>query len=77
MPSKKADAADDAGRDSKVRRLGIELDDSITAEIAEFTATRPYLREVAVRDAIREAAREAAEAAVKGRVAEIMAGLLK
>ena len=76
MPKKKA-ATDDPGHVSKVRRLGIELSDGVTAEIAAFTATRPYLRETAVRDAIRDEAREAAESAVSGHVAEIIAEKLK
>lgn len=68
---------DDPGTVSKVRRLGIELPDSVTAEIAEYVAGKPFLREIAVRDAVREAARKAAEAATVGKVAEIMAELLK
>jgi len=76
MPKKKA-ATDDPGAVSKVRRLGIELPDSLTAEISEYTAGKPFLREIAVRDAVRETARKAAEAATVGKVAEIMAELLK
>lgn len=77
MPKKKAVADDDAGTVTKVRRLGIELPDSVTAEIAEFVATRPFLRESAVRDAVREAARIAAEEATVGKVADLMSGLLR
>ena len=76
MPKKKA-ATDDPGHVSKVRRLGIELPDSLTAEIAEYVAGKPFLREIAVRDAVRERARKAAEAATVGKVAEIMSELLK
>lgn len=76
MPKKKA-VADDPGAVSKVRRLGIELPDELTAEIAEYVAGKPFLREIAVRDAVRERARKAAEAATVGKVAEIMAELLK
>lgn len=76
MPKKKAATEDDAGTVSKVRRLGIELPDALTAEIAEYTAGKPFLREIAVRDAVRETARKAAEAATVGKVAEIMAELL-
>ena len=73
---KSTETPDDPGAVTKVRRLGIELPDSVTAEIADV-AGKPFLREIAVRDAVREAARKSAEAATVGKVAEIMAELLK
>lgn len=76
MSKGKKTAGDDAGTVSKIRRLGIELPDSLTAEIAEYVAGKPFLRELAVRDAVREEARKAAEDATVGKVAEIMARLL-
>ena len=76
-PKKAAATADDAGTVSKVRRIGVELPDELTAEIADYVAGKPFLREVAVRDAVRERAREAAEFATVGKVADIMAELLK
>lgn len=75
--NKSTETPDDPGAVTKVRRLGIELPDSVTAEIAEYVAGKPFLREIAVRDAVREAARRSAEAATVGKVAEIMAELLK
>lgn len=68
---------DDPGKVTSVRRIGVELPDSLTAEITEYVAGKPFLREIAVRDAVRETARKAAEAATVGKVAEIMAELLK
>jgi len=69
---------DDPGKVTSVRRIGVELPDALTAEIAEYVAGKPFLlREIAVRDAVRETARNAAEAATVGKVAEIMAELLK
>ena len=77
MGRKKAADADDAGAVTKVRRLGIELPDSVTAEIAEYVAGKPMIREIAVRDAVRDAARAAAEDATVGKVAQIVSEALK
>ena len=78
MGRKKSTASpDDPGTVSKVRRLGIELPDSVTAEIAEYCAGKPMIREIAVRDAVRDAARAAAEDATVGKVAQIVSEALK
>ena len=74
MPKKKA--ADD-GTTPKPRRIGIELADALTEEIADYCAARPFLKESVVKDSVRERARIAAEAATVGKVNEIMAELLK
>jgi hypothetical protein len=73
---RKQKSPDDPGKVTTVRRIGVELPDSVTAEIAEYVAGKPFLRETAVRDAVREAARTAAEEATVGNVAAIMARLL-
>lgn len=73
----KAEANEDAGTTPKPRRIGIELSDSITEEVAAFCAGRAWVKEGQVKDMLREVAREAAEAAVAGKVAEILAEKLK
>lgn len=74
---KKEKPADDAGTTPKPRRIGLELPDSLTEEIADYCSARPFVKEPWVKDAVRQAARNAAEAATVGRVADIMAELLK
>ena len=70
-------AVDDAGATPKPRRIGVEMPDALTEEVAAYCASRPALKESFVKDAVREAARAAAEAATVGRVAQIVAELLK
>lgn len=77
MARKKADAADDAGSTPKPRRIGVEMPDTLTEEIALYCSERPFLKEGVVKDQVREVARIAAEGATVGKVADIMAGLLK
>ena len=77
MGRKKSEVNEDAGATPKPRRIGIELADALTEEIADYCASRPFLKEHVVKDQVREAARRAAEAATVGKVAEIMAELLK
>ena len=72
MPKKKA--ADD-GATPKPRRIGVELSDAVTEEVAAFCAHRPHLKEPWVKNAVREAARTAAEAATLGQVASIVRAL--
>ncbi len=52
MPKKKA--ADD-GTTPKPRRIGIELADALTEEIADYCAARPFLKESVVKDSVRSA----------------------
>ena len=73
MPKKKA--AED-GATPKPRRIGVEMPDVLTEEVASYCASRPALKESFVKDAVREAARAAAEEATVGKVAAIMARLL-
>lgn len=75
MGRKKAEVEE--GATPKPRRIGIELADALTEEIADYCASRPFLKEHVVKDQVRETARAAAEAATLGQVAAIMAGLLK
>ncbi len=69
MPKKKA--ADD-GTTPKPRRIGLELSDSITEQVADYCAARNKLSEAWVKDLVRERARAAAEKAVDGLVAQIV-----
>ena len=57
----------------KPRRIGLELADSITEQVADYCAARNGLSEAWVKDVVREKAREAAEAAVNGKVAQLVA----
>lgn len=75
MGRKKAEVEE--GATTKPRRIGLELADALTEEIADYCASRPFLKESVVKDSVRERARIAAEAATVGKVAEIMAELLK
>ena len=74
MPKKKA--ADD-GTTPRPRRIGVEMPDVLTEEVAAYCASRPALKESFVKDAVREAARAAAEEATVGKVAQIVAELLR
>lgn len=75
MPKKKVPEGEESSQ--KPRRIGVELSDAVTEEIADFCAARPFLREQAVKNVVREAARQAAEGATLGKVASLMAGLLQ
>lgn len=57
----------------KLRRIGIELEDTLSAEIAEYVKAHPMINGKAVIAAVREKARVAATAATNGKVAEIVA----
>ena len=61
------------GATPKPRRIGIEMPDALTEEIADYCAARPFLKENVVKDEVREVGRQAAEAATVGQVAAIMA----
>lgn len=77
MPKKKVQTAGDEGATPKPRRIGLELSDAVTEEVALYCSARPWLKEGEVKDMLREEARTAAEAAVAGRVAEILTAKLR
>ena len=52
-------------------RIGVELPDTVTLELAEYCAAHPLVNASALRAIVREAARTAALGAVDGKVAEI------
>ena len=75
MPKTKKATED--GTTPKPRRIGLELSDDVTQEVAAYCQDRSWLKESEVKDLIREEARAAAEAAVAGRVAEILTAKLR
>lgn len=77
MGRKKAAEEANEGTTPKPRRIGLELSDAVTEEVAVYCSARPWLKEGEVKDMLREEARTAAEAAVAGRVAEILTAKLR
>ena len=76
MGRKKVAEEANEGTTPKPRRIGLELADAITEQVADYCAARNGLSESWVKDLVREKARAAAEAAVDGKVAQIVADKL-
>lgn len=75
MGRKKA-TTDESGAPAKLRRIGIELPDTLSLEISSYCEAHPLVNRGGLTDLIREKARAAAEAAVLGNVENIAKGSL-